>query len=98
MDYDDVMKSNGHLLPDDLQTWAETQATLQGYGNVAEYVHQLVAAERRRQIKAEIEARLLAAVDDTDLMPLTPEYIEGLKAEFAKKYGRASKKKHAAKR
>jgi Arc/MetJ-type ribon-helix-helix transcriptional regulator len=50
-------------LPDELGTFVRVEAARRGFPNPSEFVQALLEAERHRQVRVDIEASLLDAVD-----------------------------------
>lgn len=63
-----------HLtLPDDLAAFLADQTTRDGFGSTDEYLRALIQAERTRQARRQLEAKLQEALDSGPARPLTPE-------------------------
>jgi len=63
-------------LPEDMKDWIDAQVARAGYGTTSEYFRQLVREDQRRQVKDEIDAKLLAALESGDPIEMTPEWWE----------------------
>jgi len=50
-------------LPEDLQTFAEAESARRGFENPESFMQSLVEAEKRRQVRVEIESLLLESID-----------------------------------
>jgi Arc/MetJ-type ribon-helix-helix transcriptional regulator len=50
-------------LPDELKTYLQRESARCGYKDVSEYVQELIEADKRRKVSAEIEEMLLEAAD-----------------------------------
>lgn len=49
-------------LPRSMRRWVEGQIASEGYGTASEYIRQLVREDQKRRVKAEVEGRLLEAL------------------------------------
>lgn len=58
-------------LPEATRTWVEEQVKKHGYGTVSEYIRQLLREEQKRQLHAEVDKSLLAALDSGEATPMT---------------------------
>jgi len=63
-------------LPEDMKDWIDAQVARAGYGTTSEYFRQLVREDQRRQMRDEIDAKLLAALESGDAIEMTPEWWE----------------------
>lgn len=61
-------------LPESTKAWLDEQVAKGGYGTVSEYFRQLLREEQKRQLREEIDARLLAALDSGEATRVTPEF------------------------
>ncbi len=69
-------------LPESLKAWIDQQIAQGGYGTVSEYFRQLLREEQKRQIREQIDAKLLAALDSGQPIPATPEFWEERRQEL----------------
>jgi len=74
-------------LSEALRDFVEEAVDAGGYSSVSEYMRELV---RQAKTEKDLEDRLLAALDSSDLGPVGPEFFEGLKVR-AKKAARGGK-------
>ena len=72
----DMRASLNISLPEDMKDWIDAQVARAGYGTTSEYFRQLVREDQRRQVKDEIDAKLLAALESGDPIEMTPEWWE----------------------
>ena len=68
-------------LPEAMRTWVDEQVGRGDYSTVSEYFRELLRAEQKRQLREEIDARLLEALNSGEPIELTPEYWEDLRRE-----------------
>jgi antitoxin ParD1/3/4 len=84
-----------HLsLPGSLSSWIEEEATLGGYASAADYIQEVLRKEQQeqqRKLRAEIEQKLLAALDSGDPIDVTPEFWEARRQELKKRLERQGK-------
>jgi antitoxin ParD1/3/4 len=83
-------------LPEPLRAWVEAQVKGGRYGNVSEYVRELIRRDQERQAKERLEQLLLEGMKSGPLSPMTRENWAELRAEVAKRLdprgrGRAKK-------
>ncbi len=69
-------------LPQSLKSFIDEQITKGGYGTASEYIRQLLREEQKRQLRDEIDKRLLAALQSGDPIEVTPEYWERKRREL----------------
>lgn len=81
-------------LPENLQHWAETQASLGGFENVDEFVVQVLREERKRQAMESLELKLVDALNSGPVTPMTENDWNDLK-QLARQ-GKAGVASHAA--
>ena len=72
-------------LPEDMREWVDQQVKGGGYATVSEFFRELVREERRRKVKAEIDAKLLAAMNSGDPIPMTPEFWQRAHEELERR-------------
>jgi len=68
-------------LPEAMRSWVDAQVGRGGYGTVSEYFRELLRAEQKRQLREEIDAKLLEALNSGKPIDVTPEYWEDLRRE-----------------
>lgn len=72
-------------LPDDMKKWVDGQVDRGGYGTTSEYFRQLVREDQRRQVRDEIDAKLLAAIDSGEPAEMTVEWWQERRQELAER-------------
>ena len=65
-------------LPETLREFVEEAVSAGGYSSVSEYMRELV---RLAKAERDLEQRLLAALESSDLGEIGPEFFDGLKAK-----------------
>ncbi len=68
-------------LPESLKEWLDEQVEKGGYGTVSEYCRQLLREEQKRQLREEIDAKLLKALNSGPATPMTREDWDDLRRE-----------------
>jgi len=56
-------------LPESLKTWVEQEVERRGYGTASEYVRQVLREEQKRQLREEVDQKLLEALDSGEPIP-----------------------------
>jgi antitoxin ParD1/3/4 len=79
-------------LPEDMKTWVDTQVNRGGYGTTSEYFRQLVREDQRRQVRDEIDAKLLAALDSGEPVEMTAKWWEERRQELAERIAKRKAK------
>lgn len=74
-----------------MKGWLDEQIAGGGYGTVSEYFRQLIRQEQKRRLQEEIDARLLAALESGDPVPVTAEFWEGRRKELEKRIKKNTK-------
>lgn len=62
-------------LPDPLKLWVETQAKTGRYGNVSDYVRDVIRRDQEYQSKRDILVKALIAGENSGVSELTPKDI-----------------------
>ncbi|MBI4580494.1 MAG: type II toxin-antitoxin system ParD family antitoxin [Planctomycetes bacterium] len=75
-------------LPQTMRAWVDDQIARGGYGTVSEYFRQLLREEQKRQLREQIDAKLLAAIESGEPIPVTPRYWDRLSKEARKRLAR----------
>ncbi len=68
-------------LPENLRAWVEAQVAQGGYATASEYLRQLLREEQKRQLRAEIDTKLLAALDSGEPLSANAEFWKELRRE-----------------
>jgi antitoxin ParD1/3/4 len=69
-------------LPDSLKEFIEQEVESKGYGNVSEYVRELLRMAQQRAADARLETLLIEGLAG-EAKPLTPEFWDELRGEAA---------------
>jgi antitoxin ParD1/3/4 len=83
-------------LPEGLRTWVEEQAAGGGYPSPADYVQHVLREaqqEQERQLRQEIERKLVAALDSGEPVEVNPEFWEARRQELKRRLERQSNAK-----
>jgi len=75
-------------LPEDMREWVDQQVKGGGYATVSEFFRELVREERRRQVRAEVETKLLQAVNSGESTPITLEFFDELRKKARERVAR----------
>lgn len=78
-------------LPEPLKEWVEQQVESGGYGTVSEYFRELIREKQQRQLREQIDKKLLAAIDSGDSIPVTPEFWEERRNELSRRVKKRGK-------
>jgi antitoxin ParD1/3/4 len=69
-------------LPDAMKAFVEAQVQTGQYASASDYIRALVREDQKRQAEQELEAKLLAALDNNDFREATPELFERLRVRI----------------
>jgi antitoxin ParD1/3/4 len=69
-------------LPDAMKAFVEARVQTGQYASASDYIRALVREDQKRQAEQELEAKLLAALDNNDFREATPELFERLRARI----------------
>jgi antitoxin ParD1/3/4 len=69
-------------LPDAMKAFVEAQVQTGQYVSASDYIRALVREDQKRQAEQELEAKLLAALDNNDFREATPELFERLRVRI----------------
>lgn len=72
-------------LPEDMKRWIDSQIARGGFGTTSEYFRQLGREDQRRQVREQIDAKLLAALDSGDPVEMSSEWWEERRRELARR-------------
>lgn len=72
-------------LPEPMKAFVETQVHEGLYGSASDYIRALIRADFQRKTQADLEQKLLAALERGDYQEVTPELFEQLRARVAPK-------------
>jgi antitoxin ParD1/3/4 len=76
-------------MPESLREFVRERMGRRGFTNVSEYFRYLVREDERREAEDRLEALLLEGLDSGKRETVTPEWWEKMRAEWARKYGKA---------
>ncbi len=71
-------------LPEHLTTFVEAQVAGGPYFSAGDYVCELIRRDQCQHTQAELEAKLVEALDSRSLQEVTPEFFERLRARVGK--------------
>ena len=71
-------------LPVDLRQWVDKQVDEGGYGTASEYIRDMLRRKRERQVKQEVEALVLEAMESGEMEDVNDRYWADLRAEARK--------------
>lgn len=81
-------------LPEPMRDWIEGQIREGRYGNASEYVRELIRRDQERYQEAELDRKLLQALDSLDRgkgIEITPEYWERKRRQLQERARRRTK-------
>lgn len=73
-------------LPRNLRAYVKKRVSTDGYGNVSEYLRELIRNDQKRKAQEHLEALLLEGINSGPAIPVTPEYIEEKRKKLMAKY------------
>jgi antitoxin ParD1/3/4 len=84
-------------LPAPMRRWVEEQIEAGRYGNLSEYIRELIRRDQDRAVQERLERLLLEGLESGDPIEVTPEFWERKKKELiARAKGLKAKKKTGA--
>ncbi len=72
-------------LPNDMKAWVEEQVKVGGYGTTSEFFRELLREARQRQLREEIDRKLLAAIDGGKPVPADEKFWKQLRRDAQKR-------------
>lgn len=72
-------------LPDQMRRWVDAQIAAGRYGNLSEYVRDLIRRDQQRQAEERLERLLLEGLESGAPIEVTPEYWEKKRQELLKR-------------
>jgi antitoxin ParD1/3/4 len=78
-------------LPDSLKEFIDREVQTKGYGNVSEYVRELLRQAQAKNADAHLEALLIEGLTTGKDAPLSPEFWSELRKDAAKIVARHKK-------
>jgi antitoxin ParD1/3/4 len=82
-------------MPESLKQFLEHEVQTKGYGNVSEYMRELLRDAQSRNAEARLEALLLEGLAGSEDIPLSPAFWQDLKADTGKILARHRKTRKA---
>jgi antitoxin ParD1/3/4 len=79
-------------LPDSVNTFVEEQVTIGKYPSATEYLVDLIEADRRRAIRAQIEAEIRRGIESGPSTPLDEEEWRSIREEVIARHRSRSQK------
>ena len=76
-----------------LKTWIEQRVATGGYGNVSDYIRELVRRDQKDVARDELEQKLLSALESGERIQVTPEYWEEKRRQLLERHGKKKRKK-----
>jgi len=67
-------------LPEGMKAFVLEQVAAGGYSTASEYVRELIRADQKRKVQERVDALLLAGLDSGEMIPVTPESWQALRA------------------
>ena len=87
-------------LPEPMREWVEAQIKAGRYGNLSEYVRELIRRDQKREAEERLETLLLEGLDSLDAgkgIEITPEFWEKKRQDLIRRHNeRTAKKKKSA--
>lgn len=75
-------------IPADLEAFVRGRVAGGGYGSAADYVRDLIRADRRRQVEGRLDSLLREGIDSGAPIEVTPGYWESKKRTLAGRIAR----------
>lgn len=82
-------------MPESLKQFLEHEVQTKGYGNVSEYMRELLRQAQTRDAEARLEALLLEGLAGGEDIPLTPAFWQDLRTDAGKILARHKKARKA---
>lgn len=79
------MRTLNISLPEPMKAFVETQVAEGLYGSASDYIRALIREDLKRKSKADLERKLLQAIESGDYQALTPELFAQLRARVTDK-------------
>lgn len=67
------METLNIALPDSLRVFAQEQASKAGFGDVSQYISELIRADQRQASEASLEAEIIKGLRSGDSTPMTSD-------------------------
>jgi antitoxin ParD1/3/4 len=71
-------------MPESLKQFLDREVENKGYGNVSEYMRELLRQAQAKEANARVEALLLEGLASGDGIPLTPKFWQELRMDAGK--------------
>jgi antitoxin ParD1/3/4 len=88
-------------LPEPMRKWVEAQIKAGRYGNLSEYVRELIRRDQKREAEERLEALLLEGLDCLDAgkgIDITPEFWEKKRQDLLRRHNERTAKKKKKKK
>jgi antitoxin ParD1/3/4 len=82
------METMNISLPGPLKEFVDNQVPAGAYGSASEYIRRLIHEDQERGQRAEIDHKLLEAIDERPPTPLTPQDWEDIRREVRQRAGK----------
>lgn len=79
-----LMSTLNISLPEPMKAFIESQVKSGQYSSASDYIRDLIRYDQRRLAEAEVEAKLLEALDNGNYQEVTPEFFNRLRARLNK--------------
>ena len=79
-------------LPEGLKSFVLEQVAAGGYSTASEYVRELIRADQKRKVQERVDAMLLAGLDSGEMLPVTSESWQALRAAAKERVQRRGRK------
>ena len=80
------METMNISLPITLKRFVQEQVAGGGYGNVSEYMRELLREAQRRKARNKLEQMLLEGLESGDPIPATPEFWEKMRQDLVERH------------
>ena len=80
-------------LPAPMRRWVEAQIEAGRYGNLSEYIRELIRRDQDRAAQERLERLLLEGLESGNPIDVTPEFWERKKQELIRRSEKLSRKK-----
>ena len=80
------METMNISLPNSLKQFVQEQVAGGGYGNVSEFIRELIREAQRQKARNKLEQLLLEGLESGDPIPATPEFWEKMRNELIERH------------
>ena len=81
------MTTINFALPEAMKEWVEAQVKGGSYGNVSEYIRELIRQDQKRRAEERLEALLVEGLNSGNAGPMTRKNWDELKRKVARRAG-----------